>query len=123
MKLCLVDDASGNFKLNATQSELQFIAQIRHFNCSMWLIFHMLRNAMPSTMRMMTDYIMIHLNTNRKGLESIYEEYLSLVFDDFKTFLEYYKKEILSEPYSSLFINCRKVGVYDAKVKNWSILK
>lgn len=122
-KFCFVDDASGNFRLNASQEELMFIAQIRHFNCSMWLIFHMLRNALPSTFRCCVDYLFIYLNTNRKGLEACYEEYMSLIFPTFKLFLEYYKKEILSKEYNALLIFCREVGVYSAGVLDWNILQ
>ena len=120
-KLCLVDDASGNFKLNATQEELLWISQIRHFNCSAWFIFHLLRNAMPSSFRCCTDYMFLHLNTNRKGIESVYEEYCSLIFPTFKEFLDYYKKEVLSEEYNSLLIMTREVGKIDPKVKSWLI--
>ena len=120
-KLCLVDDASGNFRLNATQTELMWIAQIRHFNCSVWFIFHMLRNALPATFRSCIDYLFLHMNTNRKGLESVFDEFLSLVFDNFKLFLEFYKKEILSEEFNSLLIMTREVGKYDPKVKTWLV--
>lgn len=120
-KLCLVDDASGNFRLNATQVELTFMAQIRHHNCSIWLIFHMLRHALPATFRCCIDYLFVHMNTNRRGLEAIYEEFLSLVFPTFKEFLEYYKNNILSEEYNSLLIYTREVGKYDPECKTWAI--
>ncbi len=122
-KFCLVDDATGNFRLNATQDELTFIAQIRHFNCSMWLIFHMLRNALPTTFRCCIDYLFIHLNTNRKGLEAVYEEFLSLSFNTFKEFLAYYKENVLNTEYNSLLIFTREVGVYNANTKDWLILQ
>jgi hypothetical protein len=122
-KFCFVDDASGNFRLNATQDELTFIAQIRHFNCSLWLIFHMLRNALPTTYRCCVDYLFVYLNTNRKGLESCHEEFMSLVFPTFKEFLNYYKKEVLNREYNALLIFTREVGVYNAGVVDWNILK
>ena len=81
----------------------------------------MLRNALPATFRSCIDYLFWHMNTNRKGIESVYEEFLSLVFENFKTFLDFYKKEILSEEFNSLLIMTREVGKYDPKVKSWLV--
>ena len=122
-KFLMVDDATGMFDRIASQDSIQLVAQLRHYNASGWLIFHLLSGAMPRSLRSMTDCLFIHMNSNRKTLEQIYYEYLSLCFDRFDDFLKYYKTEILSKKYNSLFINTREVGAYDSRVNEWNILK
>jgi hypothetical protein len=122
-KLILLDDSTGSFSFRAEPEELQFLAAIRHHNCSLWLVMHVLKSAIPPTIRAMIDYIYLHLNTNKKGLEAIYEEYLSIAFLSFKEFMEYYKRTVLDRQYNSLLINTREINSYDANTLEWHIIK
>ena len=122
-KFLFIDDASGHFSMYLDNEVLQFVSSIRHHNCSMWAIFHVLRSGIPSTLRAQIDYFFIFLNTNRSSLQSMWEELASLVFPTFKEFLEYYKKEVLAVQYNCLLIYTREVGKLDPKVKTWRILQ
>lgn len=121
-KLILLDDSTGGWSWRAEPEELQFLAAIRHHNCSLWIVIHVLKSALPPTMRSMIDFIFLHLNTNKKGLETVYEEYLSIAMPTFKEFMEYYKKNVLDRKYNSLLINCREVNSYSSDTIEWEIL-
>ena len=123
-KFIFIDDATGGFNLNASASELTFMAQIRHFNCSLWIVLHVIRNALPETIRACVDFVFVHLNTNKKGLESLWEEYLSLPFPNFKTeFMKFYKENVLNKQYNSMLIFCREVDKYSADTNEWKLVK
>ena len=123
-KFIFVDDATGGFTLNASPEELQFMAQIRHYNCSLWIVLHVIRNALPATIRACVDFVFVHLNTNKKGLEAIWEEYLSINYPNFKTdFMPFYKEKVLDRQYNSLLIFCREVGKCSADTIDWKLIK
>lgn len=122
-KLILLDDSTGGFSWRADPVELQFLATIRHHNCSLWIVLHVLKSALPPTMRSMVDFIFLHLNTNKKAIESLYEEYLSIAFDSFKEFMSYYKENVLNVKYNSLLIDTRELGRFDAQTTSWNIVK
>ena len=117
-----LDDSSGSWKIQADAFELKFYSRLRHFNVTMWIVVHTVRAALPASLRSQIDFLFLFMNTNRKALEAIYEEWLSISIGTFKEFMEIYKKNVLDVEYGSMLIWCRKPGVYDVNVKDWTIV-
>jgi len=118
-----IDDSTGSWKLQADAEELKFISRLRHYNVTQWIVVHTVRAALPASLRSQIDFLFLYMNTNRKALEAIYEEWLSISIPTFKEFMQIYKKEVLDVEYGSMLIYCRKPGVYDVHVKDWNLLK
>ena len=125
-KLLISDDMTSYMNLASSHIENRFMASIRHYNCSAILIFHILKaksGGLSAPFRSNVDHLFIYLNVNRKSLEDLYTEFLSMTFKDFNSFLAYYKEKILSTQYNALYVNTRAVDTYDPRVIDWNILK
>ena len=118
-----IDDSTGSWKLQADAYELKFLSRLRHYKVTQWVVVHTVRAALPASLRSQIDFLFLFMNTNRKALEAIYEEWLSITIPTFKEFMEIYKKDVLNVEYGSMLIWCRKPGVYDTDVKGWQILQ
>jgi len=117
-----IDDSTGSWKIQADAEELKFLSRLRHFGVTQWIVVHTCRAGLPASLRSQIDFLFLFMNTNRKALEAIYEEWLSISIPTFKEFMQIYKKEVLDKEYSSMLIWCRKPGVYDTHVKDWKFV-
>ena len=118
-----IDDSTGSWKLQADAEELKFLSRLRHYNVTQWVVVHTVRAALPASLRSQIDFLFLYLNTNRKALEALFDEWMSITIPTFKEFMAVYKKEVLDIEYASMLIFCRKPGIYDPKVKDWLILQ
>ena len=118
-----LDDSTGSWKLQADSEELKFHSRLRHYNVTQWIVVHTVRAALPASLRSQIDFLFLFMNTNRKALEALYEEWLSISISTFKEFMSIYTKDVLNIEYGSMLIFCRKPGVYDTDVKQWELLK
>lgn len=104
-----VDDSTGHFNAFIQDLELiKFISTMRHFNCSMWVITHSIRRNLPTTMRALIDILLIYKTSSKLSLEIIFDEYLSLMFNNLKEWINYFKENVINkDDYSGLYINIR----------------
>ena len=90
--LFVVDDATAFAKdlHNGKQSELVgLISESRHVRVTTWLLVHSLRGILSPVMRENVKYLLLYSITNRKLIETIHEEYVSL-YKTVKEFIEEY---------------------------------
>ena len=123
-KFIAVDDSTGHFNSYAYDPLLtKFLATLRHWTCTMWVITHTIRKSLPTAMRALIDGLLVYNTSSRMSLQVVYEEYLSILFDSFNQFLTYYKKNVLySTPYNGIFINIRMNDKVYEDINNWSFL-
>lgn len=76
--LFVLDDASGMSLFNLDDSLRQLITVLRHTNITMWMLIHAAKGILSTFIRMNTDVLLLSKITNKKLLETIYEEYLSM---------------------------------------------
>ena len=124
-KFICVDDSTGHFNSYAYDPILtKFLATLRHWTCTMWVITHTIRKSLPTAMRALIDGLLVYNTSSRMSLQVVYEEYLSILFDTFNQFLTYYKKHVLySTPYNGLFINIRMNDKVYENINEWNMVK
>jgi len=118
-----IDDSTGSWKLQADPEEIKYLSRLRHFNCTMWVVVHTVRAALPASLRAQVDFLFIYLNTNRTALMALYEEWMSVALPTFRDFMDLYKNKVLNVEYGAMLIFCRQVGKYDLDVSKWNLLK
>ena len=116
-----IDDSTGSWSPQANPEEIKYLSRLRHFNVTQWIVVHVIRSGLPASLRAQIDFLFLFMNTNRKALESAYEEWLSLTLPTFKEFLQLYTREVLSQKYNCLMVWCRDVGKTDTQVIDWKI--
>ena len=123
-KMIAVDDSTGHFNSYAYDPLLtKFLATLRHWTFTMWVITHTIRKSLPTAMRALIDGLLVYNTSSRMSLQVVYEEYLSILFDTFNQFLTYYKKNVLySTPYNGIFINIRMNDTVFEDINNSSFL-
>jgi hypothetical protein len=113
--LFVIDDSSGETIFNLDNSMQKFITVIRHLRCSLWLIAHATTGILACFLRSNIDILLLGKISNRRLLENIWEEYLSLHNsennnyigrDGYKQFLKDYI-ELNKEKYKIIYLDCR----------------
>lgn len=102
-----VDDAtSKGLEISKDMKLLHILSTTRHLNCQVWLLLHASRRVLSVPIRSLVDYMFIHKVSNRKLLESLWEEFLSMKdeFFEFKKFSSYYNN-ILNSDCPILFLD------------------
>jgi hypothetical protein len=124
-KFIAVDDSTGHFNSYAYDPILtKFLATLRHWCATMYVITHTIRKSLPTAMRALIDGLLVYNTSSRMSLQVIYEEYLSILFNSFNEFLTFYKKNVLySSPYNGLFINIRMNDKVYENINQWQFLK
>ena len=124
-KLIMCDDSTGSWNSFAFDPLMtKFLAQLRHYTCTMYVITHSIRKSLPTVMRALIDGLLVYNTSSKMSLQVIYEEYLSILFNNFNEFLTYYKKNVLySTPYNGLFVNIRMNDDVHPDINSWSFVK
>ena len=114
-KFICVDDSTGHFNSYAYDPILtKFLATLRHWTCTMWVVTHTIGKSLPTAMRALIDGLLVYNTSSRMSLQVVYKEYLSILSDAFNQFLTYYKKHSVD-----IMMNDK---VYE-DVNNWGFLK
>jgi hypothetical protein len=118
--LFVIDDASA-FAVdlhNGKSSELVgLISESRHVKVTTWLLAHSLRNILSPIMRENIRYLLLYSITNRKLLESVYEEYMSVYLEKTE-FLEWYRN-VSREKFSCFMIKTAPPPAVDENSNQW----
>jgi len=120
--LFIIDDASGELLPNIDNTLIQLITTTRHFKkCSIWICVHSAKKILTPIIRQNTDNVFIYRIINMKLLQDFYDEYFSMMFDDFKTFKDFYL-EATNEKNTSVHFSLHMEGI-DPFVREWGINK
>jgi len=118
--LFLIDDASGELLHNIDNTLIQLITTTRHFKkCSIWICVHSAKRILTPIIRQNLDHLFIYRIINMKLLADFYDEYFSMMFDDFKQFKQFYL-EATKEKNSCIHFSLHQNGI-DPFVKDWMI--
>jgi len=116
--LFILDDASGELLHNIDNTLIQLITTTRHFKkCTIWVCVHSAKRILTPIVRQNLDHLFIYRIINMKLLQDFYDEYFSMLFDDFKQFKQFYL-EATREKNSSIHFSLHMNGI-DIDVKNW----
>jgi hypothetical protein len=118
----IIDDASGQQMFNLDNSLIQLITIIRHLDVCLWLLCHAASGIMGVFLRSNVDILLISRITNRKLLETLHEEYLSLTSsyqgrEGFKRFISDVVN-LHKEPFQSIYVDLRE-NLLDMGVNGW----
>jgi len=121
--LFIIDDASGELLqsgMDPTFSSL--ITTTRHHKgCSIWICVHSAKRILSPLFRQNSDSIFIYRIINMKLLDDFYQEYFSMMFENFREFKQFYL-EATKEKNSCIHFSLQQDGI-DINVKNWNINK
>lgn len=122
--LFVIDDASA-FAIdlhNGKSSELVgLISESRHVKVTTWLLVHSLRNILSPIMRENIRYLLLYSITNRRLLEAVYEEYMS-VYMDKNQFMEWYRN-VSRAKFSCFMLKTAPPPIVDEHSNNWPWIK
>lgn len=118
--LFVVDDASGELLKQIDNTFVQLITTTRQFKgCTVYICVHSAKKILSPIVRQNLDHLFIYRIINAKLLEDLYDEYLSMMFENFKEWKRTYL-ELTKEPNSSIHFSLHTDGI-DPYVKNWNL--
>ena len=118
--LFLIDDASGELLKQMDNSFIQLITTTRHFkSCCVYVCVHSAKKILAPIVRQNLDHLFIYRIINVKLLEDLYDEYLSMLFNNFKEFKQFYI-QATEEKNSCIHFSLHSEGL-DINVKHWNI--
>ena len=118
--LFMIDDATSELLHNNDNMFLHLITTTRHHKgLTLWANVHSCKRILSPAVRQNVDNMFIYHIPNIKLLNDIYDEYLSLLFDNFKEFKQFYL-QTLNEEHSCIFYSSNIKGI-DSHVKHWRI--
>ena len=118
--LFMVDDASGELLKQVDSSFIQLATTTRHFaGCTVYVCVHSCKKILSPIIRQNLDHLFIYRIINVKLLEDLYDEYFSMLFDNFKQFKQFYTSST-AEANSCLHFSLHQDGI-DTNVKHWDI--
>lgn len=121
--LIIIDDATAfasDLHRGVNDDIVKLVCQLRHVKVTIWLLVHSLKNVISPVLRDNLSYLIIYDITNKRLLNTIWEEYLS-VFVDEKQFLEWYR-ELQKEKYKSFMLKCTKPVSIDTASNEWQFV-
>jgi len=125
--LFMIDDASGfdmndeNFKTLVVTSRHGKSKNFTSGGVCIFICLHSARAIIKPIVRNNCDYIFIFKMNNRKLLESLFQEYFSMVYNKFIDFLNVYKNAMTQKYNSILYSN--QSPYLDVNVVNWDIIE
>jgi hypothetical protein len=120
--LYIVDDASGELLQKIQQEFIQLITTTRHFeSLTVYICVHSCRRILVPIVRQNIDHLFIYRIINSKLLMDLYEEFFSMMFDNFKLFKQFYLNNT-NEKNACIHFSLHTDGI-DIKCKNWSFVE
>jgi len=120
--LFILDDASGELLRNIDNTLIQLITTTRHHKgLTIWVCVHSAKRILMPIIRQNLDHIFIYRIINMKLLQDFFDEYFSMMFENFQQFKEFYLLAT-QEKNSSIHFSLHQNGI-DIMVKDWNINK
>ena len=107
-----IDDATGELAGNMDQALNKLLTCNEHGKkCAIWMCVHGAKKVLSTLSRAMLNYLFLYYVTNAIMLKGLWEEYFSVLYPDWKEFLEIYKaamtKEINGNQVNALLFSVR----------------
>jgi hypothetical protein len=121
--LVVIDDStSSGPEISSDPLFVHFVTTSRHLAIRLLLIVHTIKRILVPSIRGQIDELLVYRIINKTILESIWEEYLSILpqFIKFANFLQFYYDKILSVKYNGMYIDTRSTR-YDANILDWVV--
>ena len=120
-----IDDATGELTNNMDQSLQKLVTCNEHGkHCAIWICVHGAKKVLTPLSRAMLNYLFLYYNTNAVMLKGIWEEYFSVLYPDYKEFLEIYKsvmsKEVNGNQVNALLFSVKGKHELDS-ILDWEI--
>lgn len=122
--LVVIDDATAfakELRLATNENLIGLVSQARHLKVTLWLLVHSLKNILSPCLRENVGWIIIYSITNRKLLQDIWEEYVS-VQCDWNSFSAWYR-DMSKKKYSSFMLKCNPPVEIDVGSNDWPTTK
>ena len=118
--LFLLDDASSELISNIDTELLHLITTARHYmGLTLYVCVHSCKRILMPIVRQNIDHLFIYKIINAGLLRDLFDEYLSMQFEKWQSFKNFYNKAT-SEKYSCIHFSIHFDGI-DINVKNWEI--
>ena len=118
--LMIVDDASGELLKQIDNTFVQLSTTTRHYEgCTIYVCVHSCKRILSPIIRQQLDHLFVYRIINANLLQDLYDEYFSMMFNNFKEFKKFYL-EATKENNSCIHFSLHVKGL-DINVKNWGI--
>ena len=118
--LMIADDASGELLKQIDATFIQIITTTRHYaGCTVYVCVHSCKKILSPIIRQNLDSLFIYRIINARLLDDLYQEYFSMLFDNFKEFKKFYL-EATEVKNSCIHFSLHTDGL-DINVRNWGI--
>lgn len=122
--LFLIDDGTSELINNIDPSFINLITTNRHFKkCTIYIAVHSSKKAMVPVVRNNIDHLFIYKIANVKLLEDLYYEFFSMMFENFKSFKEFYVEATNYKNSCMHYSIHQETMDIDPFVKDWDINK
>lgn len=119
--LFIIDDASAELLYNLDSTFSRLITTSRHGKgVTVWICVHSAKRILTPLVRQNVDWMFVYKISNVKLLQDIYDEWLSMQFETFKEFMQYYRYAMQTKYNSVLLTN--QVDSVDLDVVEWETL-
>lgn len=116
-----IDDATSELLNNIDISFSKLLTCNEHgAKCAIWLCVHSAKRILTPLVRQMVNYIFIYKNSNQMLLKTLWEEYFSVDFPNFKEFIEMYK-DIVYHNENEAFLYAFN-GNHSFGIKHWTLM-
>jgi hypothetical protein len=120
--LFVIDDCSGENVFNIDEHLQKLITVIRHLSITLYACVHASTGILSPFIRQNTDMLLLSKMTNRRLIENLHEEFLSMTSDyEGREGLKKFVNDLIKlhkEKYQVMYINCRSGFIAD-DVANW----
>jgi len=126
----IIDDGTGALNFYAQDALTRLITTCRHIKLTLWMILHASNGQIKPSIRTNIKYLFLTNYENEKAFKNLYEEYVSMYNDDYKTFkLKYI--DSMNEKYGQILIARNSSiknddgggkSLVDYNVKSWNLL-
>ena len=118
--LFLIDDASSELISNIDTGLLHLITTARHYkSCTLYFAVHSCKKILLPIVRQNIDHLFIYKIINAGLLRDLYDEYLSMLFNKWQEFKDFYNNAT-AEKYTCVHFSIHFKGL-DVNVKEWEI--
>jgi hypothetical protein len=118
--LFVIDDATkfaADLHDGHNEELISFVSEARHVHVTSWILLHSLKNVLSPIMRENLGFLVIYDISNRKLLDDVWQEYLSVSVDH-KPFLEWFR-DISIREFGSFMLKTTKPRVIDIDSNDW----
>lgn len=117
-----IDDATSELLNNIDVSFSKLLTCNEHGKkCAIWLCVHSCKRILTPLVRQMVNYIFIYKNSNQMLLKTMWEEYYSVDFPNFKEFIDMYKDIVYKNQNEAFMYSFN--GNHSFGIKHWKMME